>query len=155
EGMVAFAGYPLLVADHLVGVMALFAKQAFSDTTLEAMAAVADEVGLGIERQQAEEALQAERNLLRTLIDALPDLVFTKDSAGRFAVCNAALLRLVGVNRENELAGKMVHDLFPREMADASHSDDLAVLAGGQVLDREEPCVDAKGRPRWYQTIKV
>ena len=54
EGMVAFAGYPLIVGDRLVGVMALFAKSALSDDTLTALAAVADLVALGIERDENE-----------------------------------------------------------------------------------------------------
>lgn len=58
EGMVAFAGYPLLVADRLVGVMALFARRALSDAVLEAMASVANGIALGIERSRAEEALR-------------------------------------------------------------------------------------------------
>jgi PAS domain S-box-containing protein len=59
EGMVAFAGYPLLVEGHLVGVLAMFARDALSPETLEALASVADTVGQGIERKQAQEALRA------------------------------------------------------------------------------------------------
>ena len=47
EGMVAFAGYPLLVEDRLVGVMAVFAKHALSANTLDAMAAVSHQIALG------------------------------------------------------------------------------------------------------------
>ena len=41
EGMVAFAGYPLVVDDRLIGVMAMFARTALGDATLQAMASVA------------------------------------------------------------------------------------------------------------------
>ena len=58
EGMVAFAGYPLVVEDRLVGVMAMFARHALSEATLGAMASVADEIAVGIERKPAEERLQ-------------------------------------------------------------------------------------------------
>ncbi|MBV8818087.1 MAG: PAS domain-containing protein, partial [Acidobacteriaceae bacterium] len=37
EGMLAFAGYPLIVEDRLVGVAALFARQHLEDETLEAL----------------------------------------------------------------------------------------------------------------------
>jgi len=57
EGMVAFAGYPLVVGDRLLGVMGMFARHPLTDTTLRALASVADEIGLGIRRQQAEAAL--------------------------------------------------------------------------------------------------
>lgn len=59
EGMVAFAGYPLIVEGHLVGVLAMFARNALSPETLEALASVADTVGQGIERKQAQEALRS------------------------------------------------------------------------------------------------
>jgi PAS domain S-box-containing protein len=57
EGMVAFAGYPLLVEDRLVGVVAMFARRALPDDTLEALASVANVIAQGIERRRAEEAL--------------------------------------------------------------------------------------------------
>lgn len=52
EQMVAFAGYPLIVEDQLMGVMALFSKQALSKETLTMMASVANGVALGIKRKE-------------------------------------------------------------------------------------------------------
>jgi PAS domain S-box-containing protein len=57
EGMVAFAGYPLLVEDRLVGVLAMFSRAALPEDTLEALASVANVIAQGIERKRAEEAL--------------------------------------------------------------------------------------------------
>ena len=54
EGMAAFAGYPLLLHARLIGVIAVFAHQEFSPSALDAMAAVADGVALGIDRSRAE-----------------------------------------------------------------------------------------------------
>jgi light-regulated signal transduction histidine kinase (bacteriophytochrome) len=56
--MVAFAGYPLLVEDRLIGVMALFARRPLDEDTLEALAGVADVIALGIERKRAEQGLR-------------------------------------------------------------------------------------------------
>jgi len=50
EGMVAFAGHPLIVDDRLVGVMAMFARHALSDDVLANLAAVADGIAIGIDR---------------------------------------------------------------------------------------------------------
>ncbi len=58
EGMVAFAGYPLIVEDRVVGVMAKFARQPLSETCLHALGSVADGIALGIERKRAAEELQ-------------------------------------------------------------------------------------------------
>ena len=54
EGLVAFAGYPLLVDSKLVGVLAMISPREFSSSALDAMAAVADAVALGIDRKRAE-----------------------------------------------------------------------------------------------------
>jgi PAS domain S-box-containing protein len=107
------------------------------------------------ERKRSEQALAAERALLRTLIDALPDLVFTKDPEGRFRLCNAAELKHLGLTHEDELLGKTVFDLYSRELAELYHADDMEALHGEAVLNREEPCVDRDGTPRWHLTIKV
>jgi PAS domain S-box-containing protein len=61
EGLTSFAGYPLVVDDRLVGVMAMFARQPLSDTVLQALGSVSREVGLGIVRKRTEE----ERNRLQ------------------------------------------------------------------------------------------
>ena len=57
DGIVAFAGYPLLVDSKLVGVMAIFSRRDLSPSALESMAAVADAVAVGIERKHAEAEL--------------------------------------------------------------------------------------------------
>lgn len=54
EAMVAFAGYPLVVGDRLVGVLALFAKHPLPEETLAALSSVADQIALGIERDDSE-----------------------------------------------------------------------------------------------------
>ena len=59
EGMVSFAGYPLLVEDRLVGVLAMFARRPLPDDMLEALASIANVTAQGIERRRAEEALAA------------------------------------------------------------------------------------------------
>lgn len=70
EGMVAFAGYPLLVENRLVGVMALFARHELNESMLAAIATVADSIALAIDRAWAEEsrnrALVGLQQFLRT-----------------------------------------------------------------------------------------
>ena len=106
------------------------------------------------ERKHAEEALAAERALLRTLVDALPDVVFIKDTAGRFTMGNAAAMKYLGLSQD-DLVGKTVFDLFPRELAQTYHADDQCALRGEPVLNREARGLDLDGKARWYLTIKV
>ncbi len=58
EGMVGFAGHPLIVEDRLVGVMALFARHPLPEATLAALASAANGIAVGIQRKHAEQVLQ-------------------------------------------------------------------------------------------------
>ena len=55
EGMVAFAGYPLLIEGNVVGVMALFARSPLSPAVLDAMASISNAIALGIVQKRMEE----------------------------------------------------------------------------------------------------
>ena len=61
EGMVAFAGHPLIVDNRVVGVMALFSRHRLTDCTLDDLAAIADVIAQGLERLRAEAAMQAKQ----------------------------------------------------------------------------------------------
>jgi PAS domain S-box-containing protein len=65
EGMVAFAGHPLIVGDRVVGVMALFAQHALSDSAMSALGSVADHIALGIERHRSSDALRTAEERMR------------------------------------------------------------------------------------------
>jgi len=107
-------------------------------------------------RKQAEGAVDQERKFLRTLIDNMPDLVYTKDMEGRFVLSNAAHARFMGVESESDLAGKTVLDLHPPELARGYYADDLHVLRTGEVIhNREELVRDHNGVVHWHLTIKA
>jgi signal transduction histidine kinase/CheY-like chemotaxis protein/tetratricopeptide (TPR) repeat protein len=56
EGLVSFAGHPLLTGGKLVGVMAMFADRPLGEVALKALAAIADAVAVAIQRGLAETA---------------------------------------------------------------------------------------------------
>jgi PAS domain S-box-containing protein len=70
EGMVAFAGHPLIVDGRVVGVMALFARHALSDAVISEMASVADHIALGIERDRTTGALRIAEERMRFALEA-------------------------------------------------------------------------------------
>ena len=65
EGLVAFAGYPLVVHDRVLGVVAMFARHPLSEFLPKALASMASAVAVGIERKRAEEALRQSEARLR------------------------------------------------------------------------------------------
>jgi PAS domain S-box-containing protein len=58
EGIASFAGYPLCVGDRTVGVLAMFSRKPVTPGTTETLASGADLIAYGIERKQAQKALQ-------------------------------------------------------------------------------------------------
>ncbi|HUJ12105.1 MAG TPA: PAS domain-containing protein [Verrucomicrobiae bacterium] len=99
------------------------------------------------ERKRAEQALAKDRSVLRTLTDNLPDIVFIKDTKGRYVFDNAAHRAFLQISSVEDLAGKTVFDLYPKDLAERLHADDNAILAAGMpVLHREEELTDRKGR---------
>jgi PAS domain S-box-containing protein len=108
------------------------------------------------ERKQSEQALARERNLLRTLMDHLPDHVFVKDAQSRFVTANAAHLQTLGATSLGEILGKTDLELFPRELAEPYYADEQEVVRTGEpLLNREELLVDRAGRRKWLLTTKV
>ncbi len=109
------------------------------------------------EHKRAEEALAEERNLLRTLIDNLPDLVYAKDTESRFLIGNTAIMRLMGATTPDELLGKTDFDFYPQELAAQYYADEQEIIRSGQPLvNREEPLMDqVTGKRGWLSTTKV
>ena len=116
-------------------------------------------IGIGrdiTKRKQAEDELRAERGLLRTLIDNMPDYIYVKDAQSRFLIANSALAKLIGVKSSEDLLGKSDFDFFPKELAASFYADEQAVIRSGEPLvNREEPSVDAQGNAKWTLTSKV
>ena len=101
EGMISFAGYPLLVDDRLVGVMAVFARHPLSDHALQAMSSVSCKLALAIERRWAEQALREGEERFRLLSACSPVGIFTTDVQGRCTYINPRLLAILGYMPED------------------------------------------------------
>ena len=63
-------------------------------------------------RKRAEKALEEERNLLRTLMDNLPDTIYFKDAESRFIRINQALAHRFGIDDPVQAVGKTDFDFF-------------------------------------------
>jgi PAS domain S-box-containing protein/putative nucleotidyltransferase with HDIG domain len=108
------------------------------------------------ERKRAEETLHNERLLLRTLIDNIPDSIYSKDLACRKTLANLTELRYIGAKSEAEALGKDDFEVYPRELAERFFADDQSVMQTGKpVLNREEYLLDEKEQKRWLLSSKL
>ncbi len=111
QKMVAFAGYPLLVGDKLVGVVALFARHELTDETLRATGAIASSLAQTIERARAQERVRASEAWLSTTLTSIGDGVITADPQGRVTFLNPVAAALTGWGAD-EARGKPLDDVF-------------------------------------------
>ena len=96
------------------------------------------------ERKEVNRKLQEAVIFQQRLIDALPVPVFYKDSEGRYLGCNSSFEELFGQKRE-QLIGKSVYELYPKESADIYHEKDLALLQNPGLQIYESTVKDTSG----------
>ncbi len=108
------------------------------------------------EAKKAEEEIRAERKLLRTLIDNIPDPIYIKDMEGRKIVANKADMAFMGVTAPSQFIGKTDIELFPTEGGKQGHVNDLEVMQGGTpVINRLDNFIDANSVQYWLLTSKI
>jgi len=108
------------------------------------------------ELRAAQEMLSIERNLLRSLIDNLPDRIYAKDSSSRFIICNKALVKRMGRESADEILGKSDMDLLDRESAMKYHADEQNIInTGVPLLNKEETVLFKNGQLRYSLSTKL
>ena len=108
EGLVSFAGYPLRLGEHVVGVVAAFARQPLTPATLQAFASVAHNLAQFIKRQRAEETLRESEEKYRALIETTGTGYMIIDTQGRVVDANEEYAWLTGHRSLPEILGRRI-----------------------------------------------
>jgi PAS domain S-box-containing protein len=107
------------------------------------------------EREQAERALDTQRRLLRTLVDAIPDAIYAVDERGRLTMANLALLREARFTAAEAL-GRPLSDLpLPPALAAEAVSDQALLGGDANEVFRERADQQRDGSLRWRATTKA
>lgn len=158
-GIPSLLSVPLGVKRRCIGAMGLVmygAPHAWTEDQISLLKITAHLITSALHHERIEEALSNERQLLRTVIDNLPDYIFAKDTGSRFILNNTAHLRLLKASVQEEVYGKTDYDIFPKELADQYFFDEQDVIQTGRPLvNREESVLTEEGRQRWLLTTKV
>ncbi len=108
------------------------------------------------ESKKVEEELNHSGELLRTIIEHIPDAIYMKDKRFRKTIANKGDMQNCGVKSIDELLGKTDHEIFPKEVADFYFEDDKQVIQKGiPVINREEILPDKNSGQRWLLTTKI
>ncbi|MDP2884678.1 MAG: PAS domain S-box protein [Ignavibacteria bacterium] len=96
------------------------------------------------EQKKAEKRLEKERNLLRTIIDAIPDEITVKDTERRLVAVNLGTVNALKRASADEIIGKKDEDLIPEHLVKDAREEENAVLAVGcrsrdRVANRIDP----------------
>lgn len=108
------------------------------------------------ERKRTEEMLAKERNILRTLIDSIPDYIYVKDTESRFVAGNLAIAHSFGKATPEEIYGQNDFDFHAPELAIQFRADEEGIFRTGQpLINREEFVIEPAGNQKWLITTKL
>ncbi len=115
EGMVAFAGYPMLLEGRVLGVMALFARHALSETVLKELAPITEGIAQWIRRRRAEEDLRESHQRTTNIVESITDAFVTVDKEWRFTFLNQRAEEILRPLRkaQGDLPGKNLWEELP------------------------------------------
>jgi PAS domain S-box-containing protein len=99
--------------------------------------------------------LAQERDLLRILLDNIPDCIYFKDPKGLFIRVNKALARLLGIANESAANGRTVFDFFDPPYSQEAYLDEQQIVRTGQPIISKIERVRGPGGTRWLTSTKV
>ncbi len=116
EGMVAFAGYPLIADSELVGVVAMFSKQPLNQNTLNVLSFIVEEIAIAIKRKSIEKALRQKEEQYRSIFETVNDGLSIFDlETGKSIAVNPTWSQMYGYSNEefiNLEASDYIHPDF-------------------------------------------
>ena len=101
-------------------------------------------------------SLNDEGNLLRVLIDNMPDFIYIKDTRSKFVLANQKMAQVHHLESPDEILGKSDHDFYPAEMADKFYRDEQEIMTTGiPMINQEEKSLDEKGNEIFLSSTKI
>jgi two-component system aerobic respiration control sensor histidine kinase ArcB len=121
----------------------------------EARLAVVDKLKLEMQhREQAQIELSQQSALLRSFLDASPDLVYYRNEDKEFSGCNRAMELLTGLS-EKQLIGLTPNDVYTPDIAEKVIETDEKVFRHNVALTYEQWLVYPDGRKACFELRKV
>ena len=152
QGIAAFAGYPLLVREQVVGVLEIFTRRPLSPTAFQTLATVCNGIAMSIERQQMleertylpqrERRAHIEADLTRQrlqdlFMDAPAIICVLHGPQHIYELANPLYMQVVG---HKDIIGKTVREASP-ELVDWGYAEllDRVYATGEPFIGKEQP----------------
>ena len=154
------SGCPLLNKDELMLDQETGETKWFLTTKIpfrDGQGRIAGLVGLNrdiTQRKRAEEAVRQSENLFHSLIESLPQNIFSKDLEGRFTFVNQRYCQMHGKSLA-EMIGKTDFDIHPRVLAEKYRADDQQVIATGRIFETVEDHQSLVDQKLYVQVVKT
>jgi PAS domain S-box-containing protein len=115
EGILGFAGYPLMLEDRLVGLVGVFTRRHLTEAILQEMGSVANGVALCIERKRSEVALESSQVRYRSVVENIKEVIFQTDAQGRWTFLNPAWTDVTGFAVKETLGTLFADYIHPED----------------------------------------
>jgi PAS domain S-box-containing protein len=150
-GMTAYAAYPLVLEDQLVGLMAIFAQHALPEQISQEMGSVANGIALCIERKRSEQALDASEVKYRSVVENIKEIIFQMDEFGNWTFLNPAWTTVTGFAVKSTLGTFFVEYIHQE---DRQHNRHIFLQLIKRTLDYcryETRFLTKNGKTRWIE----
>jgi diguanylate cyclase (GGDEF)-like protein/hemerythrin-like metal-binding protein/PAS domain S-box-containing protein len=158
QGIQSLVTFPLFEHSKCIGFVgfdAVRVKHTFSSNEISILELFSKFLSNVADRRHKEFALSKERSFLKTLFQAIPDLVWIKDIDGVYLSCNSRFEDFFGA-KEADIVGKTDYDFVDKPLADLFRLNDNKVMQSAQANVNEEKVPFANdGHEEILQTTKV
>ncbi|HZV36390.1 MAG TPA: response regulator [Verrucomicrobiae bacterium] len=121
EGIVAYAGYPMMLENRLIGLLSIFSHDHLSQPVIQALSSVSYGIALTVENKRSEEALDASEIKYRSVVESLKEVVFQVNEFGDWTSLNPAWTEITGFEVKEVLGSLFLEYIHHDERQRNSH----------------------------------
>lgn len=139
-----------------LGMESLTAEKAWPEFYFDLLKIIGENIVQAYELKRHYSELIREKEILKTLMDNIPDNIYLKDSQSRFVLVNKAQAKALGLKNPEEAVGKSDADFFTYEFGQKTKRDENFLLTRNRpIIDLTEKITRPDGSTFWGSATKV